>query len=196
MDDWQRTTWATAGMVVFVGFVGTGITWIATATPTRPFWPLVPFFALAVLGLYEFVAAVTPWMWFHYPGKKSVQHHKKATVGMKIVLGLYLARTQALGRGNLNDNAPMIREWAFSLAKLVSNGWGSHEVMLLGIEGEISPRDQLVAGKENLRSLIRQTGCSPEGHFKWDTNADWNFYISNYYPSQMRDVNQMFTGEQ
>jgi hypothetical protein len=58
MDDWRRSTWATAGMVVFVGFIGTGITWDATATPTRPLWPLWVFFGVAVFGLAAFVIAM------------------------------------------------------------------------------------------------------------------------------------------
>lgn len=61
--EWRRATWATAGMVVFVGMLGLAATWY-TAAPVpppghpRPFWPVYVFVVLAIAGMGLFVLAM------------------------------------------------------------------------------------------------------------------------------------------
>lgn len=180
-------------MVVFVGLLGVATTW-ATATPPRSWVPLVFILALAVLGLYEFLAALTPSMLFRYPGKKSALIHRRTTNGMKSVLGMYMNRAQQLRRGNPIDNAVMIREWAFALADLARRAWGSHEVTLLDIDSARAPGDQLKDVTENLEELMRRTGSEPGSHFKWDDKAEWHTYIAKNFPGPMKDVDREVEG--
>ncbi len=187
-----KIIWATAG----VGLFGSGFAVMSSVLAGNTPWLAVFPGLLALLGLYVFLAALTPSMFFRYPGKAKVLSHRKTVTGMKAVLSMYLNRAQQLRRGNANDNALMIREWTLSLANLASKGWGAHEVTLLGIDPGRAPGDQLRAVTENLQELMRRTGSEPGSHFKWNEKSDWHIYITKIFPGPMKDVNRMVNGEE
>jgi len=65
MGDWRRTTWATTGMIVFIGLLGD-----ATAT-SHSTLATVLFFVFAFVGLAIFVVAMAHPSWL--PGRKSAE---------------------------------------------------------------------------------------------------------------------------
>lgn len=64
--EWRRATWAALGVGLFVTGLVMGVTWIAasaSAAHSIPWWPLLAFGVLALLGLAIFVIAMFKAQW-------------------------------------------------------------------------------------------------------------------------------------
>ena len=93
--------WATAG----VGLFGSGFAvTFAVVTGTHPLLAIIPG-ALALGGVYLFVAALTPSRWFMYPGKRKAILRQRQNSGVAEVLGLYLSVGITLGRNDPDNHA-------------------------------------------------------------------------------------------
>jgi hypothetical protein len=189
----RKIIWATSGVGLFSA--GFAVTFSTSTAKSTHWWAVAPAI-IGLLGVYLFAAALTTSKWFMYPGKSGVVRQAMIASGMKMVLGLYLIMAGRLNQGNHNDNANMIRAWAWSVSDLVGKGWGTHEVVLLSLENQGTPRDQIRVGIDNLRSLMQRTKCVPEDHFSWDETADWCTYITERFPLTMPDINHWIVTDQ
>ena len=77
--EWRRATWAAKGALIFVTGASMAVTWwaagatvVATSSKGLPWWPLLAFGFLMLMGLVAFLVAmaVPRWLPFHKIGQQ------------------------------------------------------------------------------------------------------------------------------
>jgi hypothetical protein len=186
----RRIMWATAGAALF----GSGFAVTASMATSHPvsLWIIAPI-VLVVLGIYVFLAALTDSRWLLYPGKIEALRKSRQRTGMARALTFYVSVGDTLVQNDPDNNSWLVTPWKWGAAKLVEAGWGSHQVLLLGLDERQSPRRQVETITDNLRSLIQRTNGIPSEHFTWDLHSDWCTYLTSQFPLSMPDLNRRMT---
>lgn len=145
------------------------------------------------MGVYVFLAALTEWRRFVYPGKREAIIRIRQKLGVAEALGLYVSMGLSLAKRDPDNHSHDVDRWIWALRTLVLNAFGMSQVMLLGIAANDPPRWQVDTITDNLKLLIQRTNGATSASFRWDIDSDWCTYLTEIFPLTMPDFNSRMT---